>query len=175
GIPNNSWLIIPGGEAEVVDWGPPAITRDNPAVAAYYGPGSCGAVYDGAYGSGVFIWPTDSRWLSGYDWNPPIHKAIDIGGSSGDPIYASDSGVVVHSGNSNNGYGNLIVIDHGYGWQTAYAHLAFVSVPCGQSVWRGDTIGGMGTTGNSSGVHLHFEMYNALYGGKVNPWLFLLD
>ena len=174
GIPNNSWLIIPGGVAEVVDWGPPSISRDNPAVASYYGPGSCGAVPDGAYGTLNFYWPTVSKWISGYDWNPPIHEAIDIGGVSGTPIMASDHGVIVYAGDTNNGYGKLVVIDHGWGWQTAYAHLAFISVPCGQSVWRGDNIGGMGTTGNSTGVHLHFEIKSSTYG-RVNPWLYLVD
>jgi len=174
GIPDNTWLIIPGGEAEVVDWGPPSISRENPAVAAYYGPGSCGAVSDGAYGDLVFYWPTASHWISGYNWNPPLHEAIDIGGTSGTPIMASDHGVVVYAGDSNTGYGKLVVIDHGFGWQTAYAHLAFISVSCGKSVWRGDNIGGMGTTGNSTGVHLHFEIKSTLYG-RVNPWLYLTD
>ncbi|MCK4800802.1 MAG: LysM peptidoglycan-binding domain-containing protein, partial [Anaerolineales bacterium] len=56
-------LIVPGGERELVDYGPPAITRDNPAIAATYGPGHCGTIYQGSVGVGVFIWPTTERWI----------------------------------------------------------------------------------------------------------------
>ena len=165
-------LIVPGGERELVDYGPPAITRDNPAIAATYGPGHCGTIYQGSVGVGVFIWPTTERWIVGYDYNPGAnHPAIDIAGSVGNPVWASDNGVVVYSGWSNYGYGNLIVIDHGNGWQTLYAHLNSISVGCGQSVNQGQGIGGLGSTGNSSGAHLHFEMIYV--GTKVNPWNFL--
>ena len=82
-------------------------------------------------------------------------------------LSAIDSGVVVYAGWSDYGYGYLIVIDHGNGWQSAYAHLSGVGVSCGQSVYQGSLIGALGNTGNSSGAHLHFEMiYN---GAKVNP------
>ncbi len=164
-------LIVPGGERELVDYGPPAITRNNPAIASTYGPGHCGTIYTGAVGVGYFIWPTTERWLSGYNYNPKIHPAIDIAGSLGNAVWASDNGVVVYSGWSNYGYGNLVVIDHGNGWQTLYAHLNTISVGCGQSVNQGELIGGLGTTGNSSGPHLHFEMIYS--GAKVNPWDFL--
>jgi murein DD-endopeptidase MepM/ murein hydrolase activator NlpD len=166
GIAAGSWLIIPGGKRPLKDWGPPAISRSNPAVARYYGPGSCGSVYEGAIGTGVFVWPTTEHRISGYSFSA-IHPAIDIGGQLGNAIYAADSGVVVYAGWSNYGYGNLLVIDHGNGWQTAYAHLSSIGVACGQSVSRGTTIGALGSSGNSSGPHLHFEMsYN---GTKVNP------
>jgi len=165
-------LIVPGGTRELVDYGPPAITRDNPAIAATYGPGHCGAIYTGAVGLGVFIWPTVERWVSGYDYSPGTnHPAIDIAGQIGNQVWAADNGVVVYAGWSNYGYGNLVVIDHGNGWQTLYAHLNSIAIGCGQSVYQGDVIGGLGTTGNSSGAHLHFELiYN---GAKVNPWNFL--
>ncbi len=166
-ITPGTWLIVPGGKRAIKDWGPPAITRQNPASARYYGEGHCGDVYEGAYGTGTFIWPTTERTLSGYTYDPGVHPAIDIGGQEGNPVYASDSGVVVYAGWSNYGYGYLIVIDHGNGWQTAYAHLSAVAVSCGQSVYQGGYIGALGSTGNSSGPHLHFEMvYN---GVKVNP------
>ena len=165
-IEPGTWLIIPGGQREIVDWGPPAITRDNPASASFYGPGHCGAIYSGAVGTGTFIWPTTDRFISGYGYNPPLHPAIDIGGAEGNPIYAVDSGVVVYAGWSNFGYGYLIVVDHGTGWQSAYAHLSGVGVICGQSVFQGATIGALGTTGKSSGPHLHFELM--YFGGKVN-------
>ena len=171
-IEPGTMLIVPGGARELVDYGPPAITRNNPAAAATYGPGHCGTIYQGAVGVGVFVWPTTERWISGYDYNPGAnHPAIDIAGSIGNPVWAADNGVVVYSGWSNYGYGNLVVIDHGNGWQTLYAHLNSIGVGCGQSVNQGQAIGGLGSTGNSTGAHLHFEMiYNAT---KVNPWNFL--
>jgi murein DD-endopeptidase MepM/ murein hydrolase activator NlpD len=161
-----TWLIVPGARRPLKDWGPPAISRSNPAVARYYGPGSCGSIYEGAVGSGVFIWPTTEHFISGYNFSS-IHQAIDIGGQLGNPVYAADSGVVVYAGWSNFGYGNLLVIDHGNGWQTAYAHLSSIGVSCGQSVGRGTLIGALGSTGNSTGPHLHFEM--SINGVKVNP------
>ena len=166
-ISAGTWLIVPGGEREFVDFGPPRITRSNPAVARTYGPGHCGEVYDGAVGSGTFVWPTTERWISGYTFNPGAnHSGIDIAGETGNPIFAADAGVVVYSGWSYLGYGNLIVIDHGE-WQTVYAHLSDFYVFCGMSVFQGATIGALGNTGNSSGSHLHFElMYQS---AKVNP------
>lgn len=166
-IEPGTWLIIPDGWRLIKDWGPPAITRSNPASAAYYGAGHCGSIYEGAIGIGTFIWPTTSHQISGYTFNPMIHPAIDIGGQTGNAIYAVDNGVVVYAGWSDYGYGYLIVIDHGTGWQSAYAHLSAVGVTCGQSVFQGTVIGALGSTGNSSGPHLHFELvYN---GVKVNP------
>jgi murein DD-endopeptidase MepM/ murein hydrolase activator NlpD len=79
---------------------------------------------------------------------------------------------VVYAGWNNFGYGNIVVIDHGNGWQTLSAHLASIAVACGQSVFQGSTIGAMGSTGKSSGPHLHYEMMHDEYG-KVNPWDFL--
>lgn len=160
-------LIIPGGWRPIKDWGPPAITRENAATASYYGEGACGAIYSGAFGTGTFIWPTTDRGVSGYGYDPGVHPAIDIAGSEGNSIFATDSGVIVFAGWSAYGYGLLIVIDHGNGWQSAYAHLSSVGVSCGQSVYQGGYIGALGNTGNSTGAHLHFELlYN---GAKVNP------
>ena len=167
-----TWLIIPGGERELKDWGPPAITRKNPAAAAYYGAGYCGEVFEGAIGIGGFIWPTVATTLSGYDYSPTLHPGIDIAGAVGNAVFATDSGVVVFSGWSQYGYGYMIVLDHGNGWQSAYAHLSAVSVGCGQSVGRGSVIGAVGSTGNSTGSHLHFELRSEIYG-KVNPWNFV--
>ena len=171
-IPAGTMLIIPGGQREMIDYGPPRIPRDNPAIARTYGPGHCGVLMDGIIGDGVFMWPTSEHWLSGYDYSPSTnHYGIDIAGDTGNPIWAADDGVVVYSGWSNSGYGNLLVIDHGNDWQTLYAHLDTIYVGCGESVYQGAVIATMGSTGNSSGSHLHFEM---LYGTqKVNPWNFL--
>ncbi|HEB64564.1 MAG TPA: LysM peptidoglycan-binding domain-containing protein [Chloroflexi bacterium] len=173
GIEPGTWLIVPGGRRALKDWGPPAITRSNPASARYYGSGYCGRVYEGAIGTGVFIWPTTSRLISGYDYSPSLHPGLDIAGAEGNAVYASDSGVVVFSGWSEYGYGILVVLDHGNGWQTAYAHLSAAGVTCGQSVTRGTLIGNVGNTGNSTGPHLHFEMRSDIYG-KANPWNFVM-
>jgi murein DD-endopeptidase MepM/ murein hydrolase activator NlpD len=167
GIEPGTWIIVPGGKRAIKDWGPPAITRQNPASARYYGDGYCGNVYEGAVGSGTFVWPTTDHGISGYGYDPGVHPAIDIAGQEGNPVYATDSGVVVYAGWSDYGYGLLIVIDHGNGWQSAYAHLSTVAVTCGQSVYQGGYIGALGTTGNSSGPHLHFEL--VINGAKVNP------
>lgn len=167
GIEPKTWIVIPGGRRPIKDWGPPAITRKNPATARGYGAGACGEVYEGAVGTGSFVWPTTDHNISGYNYDPEIHPAIDIGGQTGNPVFAADSGVVVYAGWSDYGYGNLIVIDHGNGWQTAYAHLNSIAVTCGMSVFKGGGIGTLGATGNATGPHLHFEMiYN---GTKVNP------
>ncbi len=166
-IKTGTWVIVPGGKRAIKDWGPPAITRSNPAAAKYYGEGSCGNVYEGAVGTGTFVWPTTDHGVSGYTYDSGVHPGVDISGAEGNPIYATDSGVIVYAGWSDYGYGYLIVIDHGTGWQSAYAHLSAVAVGCGQSVYQGGYIGAMGTTGNSSGPHLHFELI--INGVKVNP------
>ena len=172
-IAAGTWLVIPGGSRGMVSWSAPRITRQNPGVARLYGAGACGTIVDGAVGGGTFIWPTTNHWLSGYDFSLSAnHPGIDIGGQSGNAIYAADSGVVVYSGWNDLGYGYVIAIDHGNGWQTTYAHLSQIYAGCGASVIQGATIGLMGSTGNSTGPHLHFEMYNDTYG-KVNPHQFL--
>jgi len=174
GIADGTALIVPGGSRELRDWGPPAISRDNPAVAAYYGPGACGAIGEGAIGNGSFVWPSVATSLSGFDYNPPLHNGIDIAGAEGNAIFAVDGGVVVYAGWSNSGYGNLMVIDHGTGWQSAYAHLSTLAVGCGTNVSQGEVIAGLGNTGNSSGPHLHFELLSFVFG-KVNPWNYLIQ
>jgi len=173
-IPAGTWLIIPGGKREFVSWSAPVgMTRDNPAVAQVLGAGSCGMVTGGAIGSGSFIWPADRHYLSGNDYSPETnHRGIDISGNLGSPVYAADAGVIVYAGWNDWGYGNMIIIDHGHDWQTLYAHLSVINVNCSQSVNQGDVIGAFGSTGNSTGPHLHFEMMNTVYG-KVNPWDFL--
>jgi murein DD-endopeptidase MepM/ murein hydrolase activator NlpD len=166
GLAPGAWLVVPGGTRPIKDWGPPTITRSNPAAARYYGEGSCGSVYEGAIGNSTFIWPTVGRDISGYGYSG-IHPGVDIGGALGAPIFSVDNGVVVFAGWSDYGYGYMVVIDHGNGYQTAYAHLSAVSVGCGQSVFQGGTIGALGSTGNSSGPHLHFEL--SFNGAKPNP------
>jgi murein DD-endopeptidase MepM/ murein hydrolase activator NlpD len=172
-IASGTMLVIPGGHRELVSWQAPRIYRSNPAVAKVAGPGFCGQIADGAIGTGSFVWPTPGHWISGYHFIPGIHPGIDIGGAIGNAIYAADSGVVVYAGWNTYGYGNLIIIDHGNGWQTVYGHLSAVGVQCGQSVFQGSIIGAMGCTGNCSGPHLHFEMHGDQFGGAVDPLQFL--
>jgi hypothetical protein len=163
-------LVVPGGTRPTVSW---IIARDNPASGStYLGPGACSGIIYGEVGTGTFTYPTTATWLSGYDWNPPVHNGLDFDGDFGSPIYAADSGVIVYSGWSDRGYGYLIVVDHDRGWQTFYAHLREGTLlPCGTSVQKGQLIASMGSTGNSTGPHLHFEM--RLNGSAVNPWLYL--
>lgn len=167
-------LMIPGGTRAFVSWSAPFVERSNPAVASIYGPGVCGPS-DGAVGSGPpFTWPTTETWLSGYDYSPETnHWGIDIAGTTGNPIYAVDDGVVVYAGEHFGGYGYVVMIDHGRGWQSLYAHLSAIYVSCGQSVARGATIGAMGSTGRSTGPHLHFEIRGASLG-RANPWDWLI-
>lgn len=166
-------IVIPGGSREYVSWTAPRIPRSNPSVASILGPGYCGSIYDGPIGYGTFIWPTSLHYLSGYDYSPATnHYAIDIAGDTGHTIWASDAGVVVYAGWHNGGYGNVIVLDHGNGWQTLYAHLSAINVWCGAGVFQGTVIGAMGSTGRSTGPHLHFEMRHDTYG-RVNPWNYL--
>ncbi len=110
------------------------------------------------------LWPTSVRRISQYySWR---HTAIDIAGPTGTPIYASDSGTVIFAGWST-GYGNNILIDHGGGMQTRYAHASKLYVGKGDAVVKGQTIMAMGSTGWSTGPHVHFEII--VNGVKKNP------
>ncbi|HXD08451.1 MAG TPA: peptidoglycan DD-metalloendopeptidase family protein [Anaerolineales bacterium] len=167
-IPDGTWLIIPGGKRELISWSAPlGVTRENPASARVLGPGACDAVSGGAVGYGTFIWPSNNHYLSGFDFSA-IHRGIDIAGNEGEAVYATDAGVIVYAGWNNYGYGNMVMIDHGNGFQSLYAHLSAFNVGCGQSVGQGDVIGAIGTTGSSTGSHLHFEILSSTY--KMNPW-----
>jgi murein DD-endopeptidase MepM/ murein hydrolase activator NlpD len=169
-ITPGTWLIVPHGRREFVSWSAPlGVTRENPAYARVLGPGACDAISGGAVGYGAFIWPSNKHYLSGFDYAPNAnHWGIDIAGNEGEGVYASDAGVVVYAGWNNYGYGNMILVDHGGGFQSLYAHLSGLNVGCGQSVGQGDVIGAIGTTGRSSGAHLHFEIMTSSY--KINPW-----
>lgn len=164
-------VMIPGGKRDLQQWIIPTIARGAAGVSSgIYGAGACSGPFEGLYGGGGFIWPTVGHTLSGNDyWSG--HLAIDIGLVIGEPIYASDSGVVVFAGWATGGYGNVVVVDHGTGYQTLYAHLSGVTSGCGQSVVQGQTIGLGGNSGNSTGAHLHFEV--RFQGGFVNPWFVL--
>jgi len=166
-------LIVPGGRREFVSWSAPiGVTRENPALARVLGPGACDPISGGAVGYGTFVWPTQKHYLSGYDYSPKAnHWGIDLAGQLGEGIFAVDAGVVVYAGWNNYGYGNMVIVDHGNGWQSLYAHMSEIYRFCGQSVGQGEAIGAIGSTGRSSGPHLHFELMSPGY--KVNPWDFL--
>lgn len=165
----NTFLVVPGGHRELQSWVVPTIKRDERSTKANNF-GQCAGGYSGAVGSGSFVWPADNHSLSGYDYTA-IHHGLDIRAKLGVPIYAVDNGVIVYAGPNDYGYGNLVVIDHGNGWQSVYGHLSQWNVVCGQSVFQGNVIGLAGSTGRSSGPHLHFELrYNGSY---VNPWTVL--
>ncbi|WP_353894501.1 M23 family metallopeptidase [Proteinivorax hydrogeniformans] len=119
------------------------------------------------------IWPARGRVTSpfGYRRNPVTgarqhHSGVDIANSAGTPIIATANGTVA-SASYSGGYGNLIVIEHGYGYSTYYAHLSRIAVRPGQNVTRGQVIGYMGRTGRATGNHLHYEV--RVRGTPVNP------
>ena len=175
--PNNpdikvgTFLIIPGGVYQYHTPGqvPLGITRANPASAQVGGAGSCPPIAGGAIGYGTFVFPTDRHQLSGFDYSiKNNHLGIDLAAELGDNIYASDGGVVVYAGANSYGYGNMIMIDHGTGFQTLYAHLSAIFTSCGFNVAQGETIGAAGSTGRSSGAHLHFEVRTL--SNVISPW-----
>lgn len=111
-------------------------------------------------GTKMFIWPAGGGYVSspyGYRGGS-VHKGLDIAAPYGTPIYAGASGTVISSGWHYNGYGKQILIDHGGGVVTRYAHCSSISVTAGEKVIQGQYIGAIGSTGNSSGNHLHFEV-----------------
>jgi len=170
-------LIIPGGSREFTAWSisaaenaPKTNSYDTSgAVVARSNIGTCAPIPPGTglVGTGNFIWPAPKHWLSG---NPyaPWHPGIDIAAKLGDPIYAADNGIVIYAGWNNWGYGNLVVIDHGNGWQSWYAHNSEIYVSCGQNVYQGSVISAAGSTGRSTGPHLHFE--TRFQGTLPNPF-----
>ncbi len=166
-IKPGTFVMLPGGSRPFQQWLVPTIPRGVAGVAAtVLGPGSCNTSTSGYFGTGTFIWPTGSSWISGNDY-APWHLGIDIGAYMGTPVHAADTGIIVYAGWSYQGYGNMILIDHGNGYQTLYAHLSVISVTCGQGVVQGELIGLSGSTGNSTGPHLHFEV--RYLGGFINP------
>ena len=99
-----------------------------------------------------------------------MHEGMDLSGSRGQPIHATADGVVSFAGRQN-GYGNVVIIQHDFGFETRYGHLNSIAVRQGQRVSRGDTIGGMGSTGRSTGTHLHYEI--RVGGRPINPMTYI--
>lgn len=158
-------IMVPGGEREMQTWVVPTIWRANSGANQTVNAG-CNTSGVAVYGSGYFIWPADNHSISGNNyWSG--HLGIDIAAAQGAPIYATDYGVVVYASWIGGGYGNMVMIDHGNGFHSLYAHNSSLVVRCGQGVSQGQVIAYAGSTGNSTGPHLHFEIR---YGGMfVNP------
>jgi murein DD-endopeptidase MepM/ murein hydrolase activator NlpD len=125
------------------------------------------------------IWPTHG-WLSSSMGNraDPLtgendyHPGLDISADRGDPVYATADGTVTHAASAGN-YGNLVIVEHGFGIQTRYGHLSAFKVTHGQAVKRGDLLGLVGSTGRTTGPHLHYEV--RANGRILNPLQLLLN
>jgi murein DD-endopeptidase MepM/ murein hydrolase activator NlpD len=163
-------IMIPGGQRELVDWTQfiPTISRGTSGAGTGTSNIGTHACNGGPVGSG-FIWPTNGpHTISGNDYGP-AHLGIDITATEGTPVLAASAGVVVMAqGGFNYGYGNVVQIDHGNGYSTVYAHLSQINVSVCQAVSAGQLIGLAGSTGNSTGAHLHFEIRRG--GANLNPW-----
>lgn len=148
-------IVVPDGEmpAEII-----SSPRSNMAGALTPNAGAVSA-------TGNWIWPaagTKTQYFKAW------HKGLDIANHNGGNILAADSGTVVVAGwPDNSGYGNRVMINHGNGYQTLYAHLSKIAVVAGQTVKRGDILGQMGSTGRSTGTHLHFEIRSS--AGNKDP------
>ncbi len=121
-----------------------------------------------------------NRVASGYGYRiDPVYKTtkfhagLDFSAPQGTPIYATADGTVTTSGNTGNGYGNYVVINHGYGYETLYGHMVRVKSGNGQLVKRGEVIGWVGSTGKSTGPHCHYEVHKN--GEKINPIYFFFN
>ncbi|MEN9328265.1 MAG: hypothetical protein RI947_1073 [Candidatus Parcubacteria bacterium] len=125
-------------------------------------------VQSGVKGSSSFIWPTTGIITQYPIW---YHMALDIANSAAPLVIASDTGTVVYSGCLRYGYGCHVIIDHGNGYTTLYGHLSRIDVSAGQVISKGGQVGQMGSTGRSTGTHLHFEIRSG--GTLLSPLNFL--
>lgn len=161
-------LIVPGGKQEIPQ--PVRIIANN-NTANYNGLSQ--ADFAPAINSGGgWVWPVPAGTITTQRFGGPRgHGGLDLAKRSGGPIYAAADGVVSRADGDgyNGGYGKVAVVNNGNGIQTLYAHLSQIYVQPGQVVSAGDVIGLMGTTGRSTGVHLHFEVI--VHGIKRNPML----
>ena len=134
-------------------------------------PDTNGRAGDIIISSGMFIWPTDGLVYSlfGIRWGR-MHKGLDIDNKTGTPIHASMDGRVIFAG-WKGGYGNVVIIEHADNYETRYAHMSKIKVKVGYVVRQGDVIGLMGSTGNSTGPHVHFEIRKD--GEARNPLFYL--
>ena len=169
-------LVIPSGKGGSAPWPlDETSTGGDESSEASIEAALCGAELSGVPGRRRFDWPTDERRILGWyfrDTYNPSHAGIDIDLKTGDPVRAADGGIISFGGWwVHGGYGNLVVVDHLNGWETWYAHLSRVNVVCGQQIRAGDIIGLGGSTGWSTGPHLHLEM--RLAGVPQNPLSYL--
>lgn len=123
------------------------------------------------YSTGSIRWPCEGQITSPFGYrnifgSSSFHSGMDIAKAYGTPIYAADSGIVTFVGYKGS-YGNLVIIDHGNGWETYYSHGSASHVTVGQGVYQGDLIASMGATGRATGNHCHFEL--RIHGEAVNP------
>ncbi len=144
-------IMVPGAVREVFVWSAPSLPT-RPSTSDSTGSGIAPRVQ----GTGTFVWPVTSRRITQQFWYG--HTAIDIAASEGSTIIAADTGTVTWAGWNVYGYGNLVVINHGNGYETYYGHLSNIGVVPGQVVNQGQYIAASGNTGRSSGPHLHFEI-----------------
>jgi murein DD-endopeptidase MepM/ murein hydrolase activator NlpD len=151
------------GEIDALQASSAALTARIQAAQAQHSAGGT----DSTPSSGGLIWPVQGPVTSpfGFRWGR-MHEGIDIGVGAGTPIHAAASGTIIYCG-WESGYGNLTVIDHGGNLATAYGHQSSIAVACGQHVSQGDVIGYVGSTGHSTGPHLHFEV--RINGSPVDP------
>ncbi|MBE6853231.1 MAG: M23 family metallopeptidase [Ruminococcus sp.] len=120
-------------------------------------------------GNGMFMWPVDGGYISDVYGSDRNHKGLDIAAAAGTSIYASAPGKVIAAGWNTGGYGYFVMIDHGNGYATLYGHMSKVIAENGAEVKCGDLIGEVGTTGDSTGNHLHFEVrYNNVCQNPAN-------
>lgn len=148
-----------------------ALAVQSATLAAAIRDAQAGSTETGVPSAAGFIWPVNGAVVSGYGlrWGR-LHEGIDIAASTGTSIWAAAAGTVIYAGWLG-GYGNLVVVDHGNGLSTAYAHASAIVVTVGQTVSQGETLSLVGSTGNSSGPHLHFEV--RVNGVAVDPLLYL--
>lgn len=159
-------IVIPGGRRELIAWLDfvPTYSRGSGTATTELAGGCPG----GGAGSPPSLWPTSgSRTISGNDFGPN-HLGIDITAYEGTPVLAAGAGTVVYAGWSPYGYGNVVQLDNGGGWATVYAHLDQINVKQCEYVGQGYVIGLSGSTGDSTGPHLHFEV--RLNGTALSPW-----
>ena len=157
-------LTIPGGEKPQ-----PVYSYTVPSNQSFRNVAAPAPSVNAPAGSG-YLWPTAARKITQYfGWR---HTGLDVAGPVGTPIYAARSGKVIKAqGGYNGGYGNMVTIQHPNGTKTLYAHMSSISVAVGQTVSRGNTIGNVGSTGRSTGPHLHFEIRRG--GELLDPLQFL--
>ena len=154
-------IVVPGGQRQYVTWQSPIRTgTEGGGVSpeASYHPGACRQTYNGSGGLQQWINPLGVTPYRVTQTFAPWHPGVDEAADPDTPVYAAETGVVVFAGWHRDGYGELIIIDHGDGWTTYYGHLATRFVGCGDQVSKGQYIGQMGMSGNATGFHLHFEM-----------------